>query len=115
MNLSFVRHKTVIQHDNIYVSSTDVWVYGDVDGYLFWVDLLEASTGGSPAGRIDQKVLGVYSMSLVLQQRVGHRDTIVDLSERLFHRPDPVKELVVNATTSGYRKMRTRFEPSPGS
>ena len=61
--------------------------------------------GGAPAFRIDQKVLGIYSMSLVLQQRVRHRDAIVDLSERLFHRPDPVMELVVNATTAGYRRM----------
>ena len=105
MNLSFVRHKTVVQHDNIYASSTDVWVYGDVEGYLYWIELLKASAAGYPACRIDQKVIGMYSMSLVLQQRVRHRDAIVDLSERLFHRPDPVMELVVNATTAGYRKM----------
>ena len=105
MNLSFVRHLTAGQCDTIYTSGTDVWVYGDVEGYWYWIELLKASADGAPACRIDQKVLGIYSMSLVLQQRVRHREAIVDLSERLFHRPDPVMELVINATTAGYRKL----------
>ena len=105
MNLSFVRHKTVGQGDGIYISGTEVWVYGDVEGYNYWIKLLADAAGGAPAFRIDPKVLGLYSMSLVLQQRIRHRDAILDLSERLFHRPDPIMELVINATTSGYRKL----------
>ena len=110
MNLSFLRGSTGGSDDSIYTSKTEVWVCGDIAGYRHWIELLRLSAAGAQAKRINPEILGLYSMSLVLQQRVRHREAIVDFSERLYHRPSPVMELVINATTSGYRKMADKIE-----
>ena len=94
----------------IHTSNTDVWLYGDVEGYRYWISLLKAAASGAPACRIEQRLLGIYSMSVLLQPRVRNRECIADFSERLLHRPQPVMELVINATTSGYRKMVEEIE-----
>jgi hypothetical protein len=107
-HLHFHRSLTEIEADEYFDSKTDVWVFGDVEGYCVWIKSIQKALDSRRPVALPEISLRSNSMLAVLMP-VSHKPSRVPrlkIIERLvFLRKNPRMEVVFHANVKGYQRL----------
>ena len=114
-NLYFVRGTVTFDPQTCFETWTDVWVFGDVRGYLYARSMILDAKGSAKAIRLHAIPHDSHSMRVLIlpaNRRVTARPR-VKLAERLIWDSGRLKmELVVYGNPAGYDRLAAVFKRS---
>jgi hypothetical protein len=114
-NLHFIRAKTVCAMERLYEELTDVWVFGDINGYRYFIDCIGQAKTTPKNVHFTELDFSLNTMRVVIlpSASLPRKAPRLRIVERLINMgTGPQMELVIHGNAGGYDFLIKQVESS---